>query len=69
MHGLRTPTIRESPVDLIKELEERAVSYDQSVPSAEHTAKLLRKAANALTNCHKEIFRLREQLLSYSQST
>lgn len=41
--------------DLLKTLEERAVSYDQSGPSAQHTAILLREAA-------VEIARLREAL-------
>lgn len=74
-------------MDLIEKLEDRAISYEQSGPSAHHTASLLRKAKSEIEhlrkedavwrqkyrllesqffNCHKEIFRLREELLRYA---
>lgn len=41
--------------DIVERLEERAVSYEQSGPSAHHTAAMLREAAT-------EIERLRAAL-------
>lgn len=35
-------------MDIVDELEERAKSYDQSGPSAKHTADLLRKARHEI---------------------
>lgn len=46
--------------DIVERLEERAVSYEQSGPSAHHTAALLREARN-------EIEHLREALESLTE--
>lgn len=47
-------------MDIIEKLEDRAVSYEQSGPSAHHTAALLREAKH-------EIGRLREALESLTE--
>lgn len=36
--------------DIVERLEERAASYEQSGPSAHHTAALLREAANEISH-------------------
>lgn len=41
--------------DIVDRLEERAVSYEQSGPSAHHTASLLREAKNEIEHLAADI--------------
>jgi len=54
--------------DITKVLEERAVSYDQSGPSAQHTAELLRRAKAEIEGLRDELKSLTAALRDYQYS-
>ena len=54
--------------DITQALEERAVSYDQSGPSAQHTAQLLRQAKAEIEWLRNDLKRAQKQLRDYEYS-
>jgi len=65
------PYEEEIPVsnDIVDRLEDRAISYDQSGPSAQHTAVLLREARFEIMRLRSDLDRLASQLSSQTRGT
>jgi hypothetical protein len=51
--------------DIVEKLEDRAASYEQSGPSAHHTAALLREAKNEIEHQRREISFLKDLIAGY----
>jgi len=56
-------------MDILEKLEERAVSYEQSGPSAHHTAALLREAAAEIKSLRSQWWDMACRILTQAQQT
>lgn len=52
-------------MDIVERLEERAVSYEQSGPSAHHTASLLREAKREIEFQRREVSHMKDLVAGY----